>query len=112
MEPISVWALEDQFRTIRSKLNIKLPPNAAFHSIRRLAVTMVSQFERSDMRVRDFFRWAQARESTIMNMYRRTPSDETDMEILEQHPAVKMWEEVMPNILKKESYQKALCHCV
>jgi hypothetical protein len=47
----------------------------------------------------------------MLDLYDETPYEETDKQILERHPVVKMWEEVLPYLLKfNKSYQGVYCN--
>ena len=56
-------------------------------------------------------RWAKPRQFAMLSRYRQRPVEETDKAILEKHPFVKLWEEVMPYLLTyNTSYIKGLCN--
>lgn len=86
---------------------IKLPKPSGYHMLRRAVVTAVSEVEHSDTDVSNFMRWAKPR--TILARYKQTPVEVTDKAILQKHPFVKLWEEVMPYLLDfNSSYQNQL----
>ncbi len=50
-------------------------------------------------------RWAKPR--TMLARYKQTPVEATDRAILEKHPFVKVWEEVIPYLLKLNTSYKS-----
>ena len=54
--------------------------------------------EASDTNVSNFMRWAKPR--TMLARYKQTSIEQTDRAILEKHPFVKIWEEVMPYLFE------------
>lgn len=78
-----------------------LPFKAGYHWFRRRVATTVRKVcGGSDIDAHNFMRWAAPRQFSMLDRYDQTPHEETDMTILDKHPVVKMWEEVIPYLLK------------
>jgi hypothetical protein len=126
IEPMSTWKLQRQFRRLCRYLGIKIDPNSkperrgkrgpkpqpdlikgfGFHSMRRRVVTTISEVETSEISIHNFVRWAVPRQYSMLARYRQTPTEETDLAILEKHPIAKLWAEVTPYILEyNDSYK-------
>jgi len=81
-----------------------------FHSFRRNVVTALDQMgTQSDISIHKFMRWSTPRHLSMLDRYRQTPTEESDMKILSQHPRVALWEEVIPHLLKWNPYYRKLC---
>ena len=88
-----------KMRAGKNAKKLKLQKKVGFHCVRRRVVTAVSEVEKSDISVHDFMRWARPRQFAMLSTYRQTPTEITDMEILEQHPIVALWKTVLPYVL-------------
>jgi integrase len=103
VQPIGRRRLSEQLRKVCDKAGVRWPYRGGFHSIRRRLVTEICDIESSDLNVHNYMRWAPPRQFNILSIYRQTPTEETDMATLQKHPYVKLWEEILPFLLKYNS---------
>ena len=66
------------------------------------------EMEKSELAVHNFMRWSVPRQFSMLNRYSQTPVEVGDLRILETHPFVKIWAEVVPYILKYNSHYNSL----
>lgn len=105
-DTISEYCLQRWLRKVCKQAGIELPYRGGFHSIRRTVATTVKHCLRSDIDTHKFMRWAEPRELSILAQYDQTRYEEVDRLALDCHPVVKIWEEVIPYLLKlNTSYQ-------
>jgi len=108
--PITVMhghTIQRQLKRICKKAEVYLPRGGGYHCFRRRAATTISEVEHSDIDVSNFMRWAKPR--TMLARYKQTAPEVTDIAILQKHPFVKLWEEVMPYLLRlNTNYQSPL----
>jgi len=100
--PMHGHTLQRQLKKICKNAGVLLPFRGGYHCFRRSTVTAVSNVEASDTNVSNFMRWAKPR--TMLARYKQTPIEVTDKAILEKHPYVKIWEEVVPYLLRFNSH--------
>ena len=60
---------------------------------------ILTEIETSEISIHDFMRWAKPRQFSMLARYRQTSVEQTDRDILQKHPMVKVWEEAKPYIL-------------
>lgn len=102
-------SLQRRLRTICRKAQVHLPDGAGYHWIRRRVSTVVRRSCGSDIDAYRFMRWAEPRELEMLAWYDETPYKQTDEEILQKHPIVRIWEQACPYILKfNRHYQKLI----
>ena len=100
IHPISEYCLQRWLRQICRKAGVDLPYRGGFHSFRRTVATLVKHSIRSDIDTHKFMRWAEPRELGILAQYDQTRYEDVDKLVLDSHPMVRVWEEVLPYILK------------
>jgi integrase len=103
VKPVPRRRLSGAFRNICKTAGVRLPYRGGFHAIRRRVVTEICGIESSELNVHNYMRWAPPRQFNILSIYRQTPAEETDRAILQKHPYVKRWEEVLPFLLRYNS---------
>jgi len=97
----SVPTLHNKLKRVLSKAEIPWQYGMGFHSFRRNVVTALDKLgTQSDIAVYKFMRWSTPRHLGMLDRYRRTPSEESDMKILENHPRVKLWQDIIPYLVK------------
>lgn len=109
IEPVSDFRLQRRLKQICKLAGIKLPYRGGYHSFRRTVATVVKKALRSDIDTYKFMRWAEPRALNILAQYDQTRYEEVDRLVLDNHPIVKIWEQVTPYLLKlNTSYQEVL----
>ncbi len=111
ISPMSTDRLHRCLRRLCKQAKVKLPERGGFHCIRRRVATILTEIEHSEISIHDFMRWAKPRQFSMLSRYRQTSVEETDKAILEKHPFVKLWEEIIPYLLSyNTSYTSNLCN--
>jgi len=88
-----------QLKRICRKAGIDYSKGTGIHAIRRSVVTsLYSVPNLKELSIRRFMRWALDMGMGVMPRYVKTPLETTDLEVLEVHPYVKVWEELLPFI--------------
>jgi integrase len=108
IEPVQPPTLHYRLRKALERAEIPWRHGMGFHSFRRNVVTMLDGLgTQSDISIHKFMRWSTPRHLGMLDRYRRTPTEVSDMKILEQHPRVKMWEEIIPYLAKYNPYYRS-----
>ncbi len=114
--------LHRRFRTICRKAGIllsgeideegkpKLVRGAGFHSMRTRTITNITKVESSEISIHSFVRWAMPRQFSMLARYRQTSTEESDMTILQKHPTITLWEQVIPYLFTHNRHFKNLQH--
>jgi hypothetical protein len=110
IKKLSGDSLQRRLQTICRKAEINLPRRAGYHWIRRRVATTVRRSCGSDIDAYRFMRWVEPRELGMMAWYDETPYLQSDREILDKHPIVKMWEQACPYILKFNRHYRVICN--
>jgi len=108
ISPIHSQTLQNRLKRICKKARVHLPFKGGFHCFRRRVATSIFETESSEIAVHNFMRWSVPRQFSMLNRYSRTPVEVGDLRILETHPFVKIWAEVVPYILKFNSHYNSL----
>jgi hypothetical protein len=105
-------SLQRKLAKVCRKAGVRLPPRAGYHWIRRRVSRTVRKACGSDIDAYRFMRWAEPeREWGMLSWYEDEEEyGHGDMEILEKHPVVKMWEQACPYILKFNRYYQDCKH--
>lgn len=99
--PITAPTLHNRLKKVLTKAEIPWQYGMGFHSFRRNVVTALDNLgTQSDISIHKFMRWSTPRHLGMLDRYRRTPTEESDMKILSQHPRVALWEEIIPYLAK------------
>ena len=107
-DSISDSNLRYKFQRLCRKIGIKLPQCSGFHSFRRRVATDLYEITGSELNVSSFMRWSALRAYSMLNRYRQTPSEITNIAVLKAHPYVVMWEECLPYIFKYNPHYTSL----
>ena len=111
ISPINPVTLHARLRNIVDKIGVEWKHGSGFHSFRRNVVTMLDSLENvSDLSQSKFMRWATPRYLSMLDRYRRKPSEESDAKILSQHPRVKLWQEIIPLLIDLNPYYRKVCN--
>jgi site-specific recombinase XerD len=102
VEPLKTWRLRYIFMSICKKAELNLPSRAGWHSLRRRVVTDIYQkTQAKEIPIINYFRWSnKQRNLGQLPTYVKVPIEVTDKEILSAHPIVKVWETVVPYLVK------------
>jgi len=107
--PISPTVLHNRLKVIAKRASVFWKPGSGTHSFRRNVVTLLdSMGTQSDISIHKFMRWATPRHLGMLDRYRRTPTEESDMKILNNHPRVKLWEEIIPYLFQFNPHYHSL----
>ena len=110
ISPINPVSLHARLRKlVEEKANVYWPHGSGFHSFRRNVVTLLDSCNASDMAQYKFLRWATPRHLGMLDRYRKIPSEASDSKILEVHPRVRLWEEILPHMLELNPYYRRVC---
>ena len=94
---------------IVKRVSIPWRKGSGFHSFRRNVVTLLDGMgTQSDISIHKFMRWSTPRHLGMLDRYRRTPTEESDTKILNNHPKVKLWEEIIPYVIEFNPYYRKL----
>ena len=108
IEPVTPPTLHNRLKKILTRAEIPWRHGMGFHSFRRNVVTILDQLgTQSDISIHKFMRWSTPRHLGMLDRYRRTPTEVSDMAILNQHPRVAMWEEIIPYLAKFNPYYRS-----
>jgi|GEM_PF-3676961 len=93
-------SVNDGLKSLCRSCNIPWQKGMGTHSIRRAVVTALYQdTDVKELHIKRFMRWSEKGRGTgVMNRYIRVPVEVTDAEVLERHPFVKIWEQMLPMI--------------
>lgn len=103
LEPVTRQRLLKEFKRLCDNARIMRPYKGGFHAIRRRVVTEIGESEHSDINLHRFMRWAEPRQFSILATYKKNPSRDTDRQILNNHPFVETWAEMMPYLTPLQS---------
>jgi integrase len=99
LHKIDKASVRRQLKAVCRKAGVKWPERSGIHSIRRAVVTaLYSNMNLKELSIRRFMRWSLGRGMGVMPTYVKIPAETTDREVLECHPFVKVWEELLPFI--------------
>jgi len=89
-----------------------MPSRGGLHSIRRSVVTaLYSNTDLKEISIRRFMRWSLGgRDLGVMPRYVKTPAEVTDIEVLNKHPYVPMWKDMIAFIPYLPQYNY-ICNC-
>jgi len=105
ISPIRAPTLHNKLKKVLRKAEIPWQYGMGFHSFRRNVVTCLDKLgTQSDMAVYKFMRWSTPRHLGMLDRYRRTPTEVSDMKILDNHPRVTMWRDIIPYLVEFNPY--------
>jgi len=83
------------------KAEINLPERAGWHSLRRRVVTDVyEKTTAKEMPIINYFRWSnKQRHLSQLPTYVKSNVEETDRQILSEHPILEMWNTIIPYLM-------------
>jgi hypothetical protein len=102
-QPMKEWELQYILKSMCNKADIKLPPRAGWHALRRRVVTDV--YEKTTLKeipIIKYFRWSMKQERRLSQLptYVKIPTEVSDQQVLAQHPLLEAWQTVAPFLLK------------
>jgi hypothetical protein len=102
IQPMKEWKLRYILKSICSKAEVRLPERAGWHSLRRRVVTDVyEKTTAKEMPIIAYFRWSnKQRHLSQLPTYVKSKVEESDRQILSEHPILKMWETIVPYLVK------------
>ena len=105
VEPMQSPTLHNRLKTVAKRARVPWELGSGFHSFRRNVVTLLdSMGTQSDISIHKFMRWSTPRNLGMLDRYRRTPAEESDTKILNNHPRVKLWQEIIPYLIEFNPY--------
>ncbi|MFC1892461.1 hypothetical protein ACFLYR_00255 [Chloroflexota bacterium] len=111
IHPVAGPTLHNRLKRVVEKAGVSWRPRSGFHSFRRNVVTMLDKAGgQSDIAIHKFMRWSTPRHLGMLDRYRQTPTEESDAKILNSHPWVKLWQEIIPYLLEFNPYYKSASH--
>lgn len=101
-EPMKEWKLQYILNSVCKKAQVKLPKRAGWHAIRRAVVTNIyHNTEAKEIPIINYFRWStKQRHLSQLPTYVKSKTEETDMQILSQHPFVPIWQDIIPYLVE------------
>jgi integrase len=108
IEPISDGNLHNKLKRVIRKAEVHWKPRSGFHSFRRNVVTMLDKTTQSDLAKYKFMRWSTPRHLGLLDRYRRIPTEITDTAILNEHPRVRLWEQIIPYLVQFNPHYHSL----
>jgi len=102
IQPMKEWKLQYILKSMCKKAEIELPEKAGWHSLRRRVVTDVyEKTTAKEMPIITYFRWSnKQRHLSQLPTYVKSNIEETDKQILSEHPILKMWNAIIPYLMK------------
>lgn len=99
------FTIQRQLQKICKRAGIRLPKRAGYHWLRRNVATTIKKAAKYTIGIdaidaSRYMRWSTQRELTMLDRYDQTPFEEGDRAILNVHPTVGMWQEVLPYLLE------------
>lgn len=105
VSPITPPTLHNRLKRIVEKAGVPWHYGSGFHSFRRNVVTTLDNLgTQSDISIHKFMRWSTPRHLGMLDRYRRTPTEVSDMVILNHHPMVDYWEKIIPYVVEFNRY--------
>jgi hypothetical protein len=100
--PMKGWRLQYILKSMCSKAEVNLPERAGWHALRRTVVTDIyTKTNVKEMPIIQYFRWStKQRHLGQLPTYVKLPTEASDREVLSQHPMLKMWETIVPYLVK------------
>jgi len=108
VEPIPDPTLHNRLKRIVQRASVPWRQGSGCHSFRRNVVTLIDQIAISDISKSKFMRWGTPRQLSMLDRYRRIPTEVSDAKILSEHPRVRLWEEIIPYLLEFNPYYRRL----
>jgi integrase len=97
LEPTKPYMIQRQLKRLCKKAGVPIRHRMGVHSIRRSVATAL--FEHTDLKeltIKRFLRWAESGYGLgVMPRYVRTPVSETDNKVINKHPYVVMWKDMI-----------------
>jgi hypothetical protein len=102
IEPMKGWRLQYILKSMCKKADVELPERAGWHSLRRRVVTDVyEKTTAKEMPIITYFRWSnKQRHLSQLPTYVKSNIEETDRQILAEHPILKMWTDIIPLLMQ------------
>jgi hypothetical protein len=99
---VKEWKLQYMLKIMCKKADIELPERGGWHSLRRRVVTDVyDKTSAKEKPIINYFRWSnKQRHLSQLPTYVKSEVEETDREILSEHPILKMWNTIIPWLMK------------
>ena len=108
INPISGEDLHNRLKRVIKKAEVHWKPRSGFHSFRRNVVTLIDQISQSDLDKSKFMRWSTPRQLSMLDRYRQKPTEVSDMAILNEHPRVRLWEQIIPYLVRYNPHYHSL----
>lgn len=97
LKPMKAQTIQSQLKRLCRKSGVATPHRTGIHSIRRsVATVLYSNTDLKELSIRRFLRWAEGGFGMgVMPRYVKTPVSVTDTEVINKHPYVAMWKEMV-----------------
>jgi len=97
LQPMKNQTIQAQLKRLCRKAGVATPHRTGIHSIRRsVATVLYSNTDLKELSIRRFLRWAEGGYAMgVMPRYVKTPVSVTDREVINKHPYVTAWRQMM-----------------
>jgi integrase len=114
LKPMKAQTIQSQLKRLCKKAGVATPPRTGIHSIRRsVATVLYSNTDLKELSIRRFLRWAEGGYNMgVMPRYVKTPVSVTDREVINKHPYVAMWKDMMQFLPYLPQYDSVCAICV
>lgn len=102
IQPMKGWKLQYMLKSMCHKAEVELPERAGWHAIRRRVVTDIyEKTTAKEIPIINYFRWSnKQRHLSQLPTYVKSNVEETDRQILSEHPILEMWKTIIPYLMK------------
>lgn len=102
IQPMKEWKLQYILKSMCKKADIELPERAGWHALRRRVVTDIyEKTTAKEIPIINYFRWSnKQRHLSQLPTYVKSKVEETDRQILSEHPILEMWKTIIPYLMK------------
>ena len=89
-----------ELKRVCRKARVDCPKGTGMHAVRRAVASALfdEKCNLKELTIRRFLRWSVSRVMGAFPRYVKTPVETTDLDVLEVHPYVKIWKELLPFI--------------
>ena len=113
LHPVKNYQVQRELKRICRKAGVPWRKRAGIHSIRRSVIsTLYGDTDLKEITIKRFLRWSMKSPGMgVLPRYVKIPYDITDLDVLQKHPYVAMWKEMIPFLPYLPQY-KQMCNCI
>jgi integrase len=110
LTPKKTYLIQRDLKRICRKASVVMQNRGGLHCIRRSVVTaLYVNTDLKEIPIRRFMRWSPGgRDLGVMPRYVKTPVEVTDIEVLDKHPYVPIWEKLIDYMARLPQYKSCV----